>query len=169
MQTIYIMIHSTSFGHKNMSDKSNELVSNRKATYNFEILDTFETGIVLQGTEIKSLRTHGGSLQESYVKIVDSELWLVGCSIAPYRFGNIHNHEERRERKLLMHKREIDRLRVAVQEKGLTLIPLSFYLKNGRVKVKIALGKGKKTFDKRASIKERDENRNIAKALKSFT
>lgn len=144
----------------------NDLVSNRRATYNFEILETFEAGIALQGTEIKSLRTHGGSLQEAYIKVLGNELWLIGCSIAPYKYGNIHNHEERRDRKLLMHKREIEKCRVATQEKGLTIIPLAFYLKNGRVKARIAIAKGKKTIDKRATIKDREEKRNLAKALK---
>lgn len=144
-----------------------DLVSNKRATFNYEILETFEAGIVLQGTEIKSLRDHGGSLQEAYVKIIGSEIWLVNCSIAPYRFGNVHNHEERRERKLLMHKREISKLRVATQEKGLALIPLAFYLKDGRVKVKIASAKGKKNIDKRETIKTRDEKRHIAKIMKS--
>ena len=151
-----------------MNAKSGDLVSNRQATFNYEILETFEAGIVLQGTEIKSLRDHGGSLQESYVKIIGQEMWLVASSIAPYRFGNIHNHEERRERKLLMHKREIAKLKVASQEKGLTIIPLAFYLKNGRVKVKIAIAKGKKSFDKRASIKERDEKRQIQRSMKNY-
>lgn len=149
-----------------MNAQSGDLVSNRKATHNYEILETFEAGIALQGTEIKSLRNHGGSLQESYVKVTDTELWLVGCSIAPYKFGNIHNHEERRERKLLMHKREIRQLKTAVQEKGLTIIPLAFYLKEGRVKVKVAIAKGKRNYDKREAIKERDEKRHIAKAMK---
>jgi SsrA-binding protein len=150
-----------------MTKKDAELVSNRKATYNYEILETFEAGIVLQGTEIKSLRDHGGSLQEAYVKVIGSELWLVGSSIAPYRFGNIHNHEERRDRKLLMHKREIERLRVSVQEKGLTLIALSMYLKGGKAKVKVAICKGKKSFDKRAAVKERDEKRHVQQMMKN--
>jgi len=149
-----------------MNAKSGDLVSNKRATFNFELIETFEAGIALQGTEIKSLRDHGGSLQEAYIKIINGELWLVGCSIAPYRFGNIHNHEERRDRKLLMHKREIERLKVASQEKGLTLIPLSFYLKEGRVKVRLAIAKGKKTIDKRETIKARDEKRHIEKMMK---
>lgn len=145
---------------------SNDLVSNKRATFNYEILETYETGIVLQGTEIKSLRDHGGSLQEAYVKVIGNEIWLVGCNIAPYKYGNIHNHEERRDRKLLMHKKEIEKLRVATQEKGLALIPLAFYLKEGRVKTRIALAKGKKSIDKRESIKERDIKRDISKAMK---
>jgi SsrA-binding protein len=145
---------------------SGDLVSNRRATFNYEILETFEAGIALQGTEIKSLRDNGGSLQEAYVKVINNELWLVGCNIAPYRFGNIHNHEDRRDRKLLMHKREIAKLRVATQEKGLTIIPLSFFLKDGRVKARIGLAKGKNVVDKRETIKERDAKRHMDKVIK---
>lgn len=145
---------------------SQDLVSNRRATHDYEILETFEAGIVLQGTEIKSIRDNGASLQEAYVKVHRDELWLVGCSIAPYRYGNIHNHEDKRERKLLMHKREIQRFKTAAQEKGQTLIPLAFYLKQGRVKVRLAIAKGKKNIDKRANIKERDVKRNIQQAMK---
>lgn len=143
-----------------------DLVSNRRATFNYEILETFEAGIVLQGTEIKSLRDNGGSLQESYIKVMDDALWLVHCHIAPYKYGNVHNHDETRDRKLLMHKREIAKLKVAMQEKGLTLIPLAFYLKEGRVKVKLATAKGKKNYDKREAVKERDEKRTISRAIK---
>ncbi len=150
-----------------MSKKSNDLVSNRKATYDYEILETFEAGIALQGTEIKSLRDNGGSLQEAYVKVLGGELWLLGANIAHYRFGNIHNHEERRDRKLLMHKREIERLREAAQEKGLTLIALALYLKGGRAKVKVAICKGKKNYDKREAIKERDEKRHMQQMMKN--
>ncbi|CDZ81189.1 SsrA-binding protein [Candidatus Rubidus massiliensis] len=146
----------------------NEIVSNRKAGYQYEILETYEAGIALQGTEIKSLRNHGGSLQEAYVKVIKNELWLIGCHIAPYRFGNVHNHEERRDRKLLMHSREIRKLKESVQEKGLALVPLSMYFKKGIVKVRVGLAKGKKTHDKRESIKERDEKRNIAQMMKNY-
>jgi SsrA-binding protein len=151
-----------------MATKSNELVSNKRALYNFEIIETYEAGIALQGTEIKSLRNHGGSLQDSWVKVSSNELWLVGGNISPYKFGNIYNHEERRERKLLMHKHEIAKLKIALVEKGLTLIPLSLYLNNGRVKVKLALGKGKKTIDKRATIKEREDKRSMERAVKHY-
>lgn len=149
-----------------MNKKSSELVSNRKASHNYEILETFEAGIVLVGTEIKSLREHGGSLQDAYVKITHGELWLVNCSIAPYKHGNIHNHEERRIRKLLMHKREIARLRRFTEEKGMALIPLNIHLSKGRAKVKIATARGKKLFDKRDTIKKRDEQRRIDRAMK---
>ena len=143
-----------------------DLVSNRKAHYHYEVLDSYEAGIALLGTEIKSLRDHGGSLQEAYVKVVNNELWLVGCHIAYYKWGNIHNHEEKRERKLLMHKKEISRIKSATMEKGLTVIPLAFYLKKGRVKVKLGLAKGKKTQDKRHTIKDREEKRRLERAKK---
>ena len=149
-----------------MNEKNKDLVSNKRAAHDYEILETFEAGIVLQGTEIKSLRDNGGGLQEAYVKVLNNELWLIGSHISPYRYGNIHNHEEKRDRKLLMHRNEIRKFRVAIQEKGLTLIPLALYLKNGRVKVKIAIAKGKKTFDKREAVKERDDKRQMQRALK---
>lgn len=149
-----------------MNDKK-ELVSNRKATFNYEILETMEAGILLTGTEIKSLRENGGNLQDAYLKIINREIWLIGCHIAPYAYGNIYNHEERRDRKLLMHKREISVLKTASSEKGLALIPLSFYLVKGRVKVKIAIAKGKKIGDKRSTIKERDDKRKMEQAMKN--
>ncbi len=139
-----------------------DLVSNRRAYHDYEILESYEAGIMLLGTEIKSLRNHGGAIQDAYVDVKGSSLWLLNASIAPYSFGNIHNHEERRPRKLLMHKREIEKLRKQVAEKGLTLIPLSMFLnKRGYAKVRIALAKGKKAHDKRAALKERDIKRAI--------
>ncbi|MDE3045652.1 MAG: SsrA-binding protein SmpB [Verrucomicrobiota bacterium] len=141
-----------------------ELVSNRKAGHDYEILETFEAGIVLQGTEIKSLRNHGGTLQDAWVDVRGPDLWLINSSIAPYSFGNIHNHLDRRERKLLMHKREIEKLRRFKAEKGLQIIPLSMYLKKGRVKVRIATAKPKKAYDKRAALKAREDKRAIERA-----
>lgn len=146
-----------------------EIVSNRKARHHFEILESFETGIVLRGTEIKSLRQGGGSLQESYARVEEGELWLFNMSIAPYSFGNIHNHKETRARKLLMHKKEIRKLKSKVQEKGLSLVPLSMYLKNGRAKLALGLGRGKKLADKRESIKKRDQERSMRQATKGKT
>jgi SsrA-binding protein len=151
-----------------MNERSGDLVSNRRATHDYEILETFEAGIVLVGTEIKAIREHSATLQEAHVRVMEGEVWLIGCNIAHYKYGNIHNHEEKRHRKLLMHKREIRKLKVATQEKGLTIIPLSLYLKNGRIKVKIAIAKGKKTVDKRADIKERDQKKHVQQALKNF-
>lgn len=140
--------------------QENELVSNRKAFHDYEIIETYEAGIQLLGTEIKSLRNHGGQLRDAYVDVRDFSLFLLNASIAPYSFGNIHNHEERRPRKLLMHKGEIEKLRRAVAEKGLTLIPLSIYLnKRGFAKIKIALARGKKNYDVRAAKKEKDLKR----------
>jgi SsrA-binding protein len=143
-----------------------DLVSNRKAHHNYEILETLESGIVLLGTEIKSLRTHGGNLQDSYVVFHRSEAYLKNSSIAPYKFGNIYNHEERRERKLLLHKRELLRLKSVIDEKGLTIIPLGMYLKHGLVKVRLGIAKGKKAYDKRASIKARDDKRDMDRSMK---
>lgn len=143
-----------------------ELASNRRARHDYEILETYEAGIALQGTEIKSLRNHGGSLQDSFVQITRGEAWLKNCSIAPYSFGNIHNHEERRDRKLLLHKKEIDKLKRSTDQKGLTIIPLAIYLSKGRAKVKIGVARGKKHHDKRSSIKEREHKRSIERAMK---
>lgn len=146
--------------------KEGELVSNRKARYQYEILEVYEAGVVLLGTEVKSLRESQASLDEAYVRIIDNELWLVGASIAPYKFGSGFNHEERRDRKLLMKRNDIERLKGYIQEKGLTLIPLALYLKNGRVKLRLARARGKKLFDKRAAIKERSEERRLRGVLK---
>lgn len=145
-----------------------ELCSNRRALHDYEVLETFEAGIVLRGTEIKSLRDHGGSLQDAYILVNDDgEVILKNSSIAPYRFGGIaFNHEDRRERTLLLHKREILKLRSFSQEKGLTLIPLGLYLKNGFVKVKVAVARGKKTYDKRAALKEKEHQKTISRAMK---
>lgn len=142
-----------------------DLVANRRAFHDYEILETFEAGIILLGTEIKSLRNHGGSLQDAYVDIRRGELWLINSSIAPYLFGSIHNHPERRERKLLVHHRELATLKKLKEEKGMALIPLAIYLnKRGIAKVKIAAAKGKKVYDKRAAIKEREAKRAMERA-----
>jgi len=143
-----------------------DLVSNRKAFHDYEIIQTFEAGIVLLGTEIKSLRDHGGSLQDSFVDIKDDELWLINSSIAPYKFSGAYAHENRRKRKLLMHKKEINKIKRLIQEKGITIIALAIYLKNSRAKVKIAIAKGKKPYDKRAKLKEKAQQKEIQKALK---
>lgn len=143
-----------------------ELVSNRKANHDYEILDTFEAGMALLGSEIKSLRNHGGSLQDAFVDVKSSTPTLMNSSIAPYSKGGtgVFNHEERRPRKLLMHKREIEKLRKASQEKGLVIIPLSIYLnQKGIAKIRIALAKGKKAYDKRAALKEKSDKRAMSR------
>ncbi len=146
--------------------EDSEIVSNRKARHDYEILEVFETGIVLLGTEIKSLRDGGGGLADAYVRLIDNEIFLVGGYIAPYKFGSVFNHEERRDRKLLLHRHEIQRLKKQVQQKGLTIVPLKIYLVKGRAKLQIALAKGKKKGDKRETIKERDVKRQIQTKLK---
>jgi len=151
-----------------MAKKSsdNELVSNRKAYHDYEILDTYEAGMSLLGTEVKSLREHAGSLKDSYIQIIKGEMVLKNCHISHYSHGNIHNHPERRERKLLLHRSEINKLFRQVQEKGVTLIPLSIYLRKGRIKLKLASAKGKKLFEKRESLKAKEHKREIQKILK---
>jgi SsrA-binding protein len=144
------------------------IVTNRKARFNYEILDTLEAGIVLQGTEVKSLRVNGASLQESYIKIIQSEVYLIGCHIPPYSHGNLYNHPERRDRKLLLHKREREKLKIRTEEKGMALVPLSLYFSNGKIKVEIGVGRGKKLYDKRQSVKERDEKRYMDTVRKNY-
>lgn len=145
------------------------IVQNRRAHFDYEILERYEAGIVLKGTEVKSLRTSGSmSIQDAYVDYIDGELFLVNSYIRPYEQGNILNHDPHRPRKLLMHKREIIRLGKKIEEKGLTLIPLRVYFKNGLVKVEIALCKGKKTVDKREEIKKRETQRELDRILKRY-
>lgn len=143
------------------------LVSNKKAYFDFEIIEVFEAGISLKGTEVKSLRNSDGSLKEAYVQIKKNEVWLLNSYIAPYKFGNKMNHKERRERKLLMKKKEIFKLKKISKEKSYTIVPLSIYIKNGFLKIKIALAKGKRKYEKREKIKEKEEQRKIAQILKS--
>ncbi len=138
-----------------------DLVQNRKAFHDYEILETFEAGIVLLGSEIKTLRDHSASLQDSYVDLKDNELWLINSYIAPYKFAKTDSHKERRKRKLLMHKKEILQIKRQVHEKGTALIPLSIYLKKSKAKVKIAVARGKKAYDKRAKLKEKAQKKEI--------
>jgi SsrA-binding protein len=142
------------------------LVRNRKAYHDYHIEDTLEAGIVLLGTEIKSLRAGRANLKDSYVSIKDGEAFLVGTHISPYSHGNITNHEPLRTRKLLLHHREIDRLAGRVQQKGYSLIPLGIYLKGPYAKVEIGLARGKRVFEKREAIKEKEARKEIARALK---
>jgi SsrA-binding protein len=140
---------------------------NRKARHDYFILDTLECGIVLTGTEIKSVRAGNLNLKDSYASIENNELWLIGLHISPYEKGNYYNHEPERNRKLLAGRHEIIRLHSKTREKGLTLVPLSVYIKDGRrAKVEIALAKGKTAYDKRDSIAERDAKRDMARAVR---
>lgn len=137
------------------------VATNRKARFEFEILDKIEAGIVLLGTEVKSVREGHISLQESYATTTNGEMWLEGCTIQPYAQGNINNHEPTRPRKLLLHKKEMRKLAQRVAEKGLTLVPLSIYFKGSKLKVELGVARGKKLHDKRDSIKKRDTERNL--------
>jgi len=141
------------------------VASNRKARHEFFILETLEAGIALHGSEIKSIRAGQISLAEAFVRIDGNEAWLEDAHIAPYEQASINNHEPRRPRKLLLHGREIHRLWNTVRQKGVTIIPLSVYLKNGKAKVEIAIAKGKKLYDKRAEIAKRDSQREIERHL----
>lgn len=143
------------------------IAKNKKARHNFEIIDTYEAGIELQGTEVKSLREGLLNFLDSYARIQDGELWLLGLHISPYDKGNIHNHEPSRNRKLLMHANEIERLRKNIDEKGLTIVPLSLYLKQGRIKVEIGLARGKHLYDKRRDAADRDAKREMDRARRT--
>ncbi len=140
---------------------------NRKARRDYEILESFEAGMMLRGTEVKSLRDGRMSLKDSYAKVEEEEVFLVNAHISPYTHGNIQNHDPLRERKLLLHKSEIKRLRGKTEEKGLTLIPLKVYFVRGRAKVELGLARGKREYDKREAIKRRDADREVRRELKS--
>ncbi|HZK18089.1 MAG TPA: SsrA-binding protein SmpB [Clostridia bacterium] len=142
------------------------VTENRKARYEYHILETYEAGIALQGTEVKSLRTGKSNLTDSYARVDNGELLLYNMHIGHYQHGNRFNHEPKRVRRLLMHKREIMRLLGKTREKGLALVPLKVYFKNGWAKVEIALVKGKKLYDKRKDIAERDAKRELQRAVK---
>ena len=137
-------------------------VDNRRARYEYHILESMETGIALTGTEIKSIREGGVSLSEAYARVREGELWLLGMHIPPYKQGSFSNHEPNRPRKLLLHKEQLQRLGGRASEKGLTLVPLRLYFTRGRVKIEIGLAKGKKIWDKRAATAERDVKRELA-------
>ena len=147
--------------------KFKTITVNRKAYHDYLIEDSMEAGLVLTGTEIKSIRQGQVNIRDAYARPENGELWLLNCHIAQYKEGNRYNHEPTRPRKLLLHKREIAGLSSDVARKGLTLVPLKLYLKNGRAKVEIGLAKGKKLHDKRRSIIQRETERELAQAVKS--
>jgi SsrA-binding protein len=142
------------------------IASNRRARHEFDILETHEAGLVLRGTEVKALRAGRADLKESYARVEGNEAWLFGCHIAHYAQGNRENHDPMRPRKLLLHRGEINRLLGRVMEKGLTLVPLRLYFKQGRAKVELGLARGRKTLDKRQVIREREERREMARAIR---
>ncbi|MCC6152780.1 MAG: SsrA-binding protein SmpB [Candidatus Hydrogenedentes bacterium] len=142
------------------------VIQNRRARHDYHVLEKHEAGIELRGTEVKSLRAGHIVLKDAYADVQDGELFLVGVHINPYEQGTVWNHEPERRRKLLMHKREIAKLGAQVAEKGYTLVPLSVYFKEGRAKVEVGLCKGKQTFDKRDTIRDREVKREIDRAMK---
>lgn len=142
------------------------VATNRKAKRNYFILDEYEAGIVLLGSEIKSVRAGQVSLAEAYVRIENNEAWLIDAHISPYEQANIHNHDPKRVRKLLLHKREIRQLWEQINIKGVAVIPLKMYLKDGRAKIEIAVARGKKMYDKRQTIAKRDMERDIERQIK---
>lgn len=139
-------------------------IKNKKAYFDYFIEDKYEAGIVLTGTEIKSIRKGSCNIKDCYARIKNNEVFLINMFIAPYEEGNRFNHDERRERKLLLNKKEIYKIRDKVEKESYSLVPVRLYLKNGKAKIEIAIAKGKKLYDKRQSIKEKDINRDIEKA-----
>lgn len=150
-----------------MSDNESHIATFKAAFHKYEIMETIEAGIVLLGTEIKSLRAGGGKIDDAYVIFKDHEAYIRDLYIAPYAFGNVHNPDPKREKKLLLHYREILRLEKSQALKSLTIVPLSMYLRKGKVKIKIALAKGKKLHDKRSDAKEKEHGREMARAMKN--
>jgi SsrA-binding protein len=149
-----------------MSKAERDIVNNRAAFHEFHILDKYEAGIVLQGTEVKSIMDGRIQLKESYVTVRDGEIWLLNAHVSPYSHGNRENHEPLRSRKLLLHKREIERLEKEVMQKGMTLVVTRIYLKNGRIKFEIGVAKGKKLYDKREDLKTRTIEKETRAQLK---
>ncbi len=142
------------------------VANNRKAYHDYFIEETFEAGLALVGTEVKSLREGRVSLRDAYVEVRGGEAWLIGSSISIYLQGNIWNHKPERDRKLLLHRQEIDRLRGKVEERGYSIVPTKLYFKDGRAKIEIGLAKGKRLYDKRADIAKRDADRDMERELK---
>lgn len=149
-----------------MSDGEKQILSNRAAFFEYHIEDTFEAGAVLQGTEVKSIMNGRIQLKESYVAIKDNEVWLMNAHVSPYKHGNINNHEPLRTRKLLLHRREIEKLQKETMQKGMTLVVTRIYWKNGRIKFEIGVAKGKKLYDKRETMKRKTIEKETNKQLK---
>ena len=144
------------------------LAQNRKARHDYEIIDTYEAGMVLKGTEIKSIRRGKMNIQDGFISIYGGQAWLKNVHISPYDHGNLFNHDPLRERKLLLHKKQINDLQQAIKERGMTLVPLKVYLVRGRAKILIGLARGKNLYDKRHALKEKQANRDIERALKNY-
>ncbi len=149
-----------------MSSGEKQILNNRAAFFEYHIEDTFEAGAVLQGTEVKSIMNGRIQLKESYVAIKDNEVWLMNAHVSPYKHGNINNHEPLRTRKLLLHRREIEKLQKETMQKGMTLVITKIYWKNGRIKFEIGVAKGKKLYDKRETMKRKTIEKETNKQLK---
>jgi SsrA-binding protein len=147
-------------------DEFKPIATNRKARHEYQILETVEAGLVLRGTEVKSLRAGQVNFKDSFATIRNNEAWLRGCHISPYSHGTDANHEPERDRKLLLHQREIGRLTGKIAERGLTLVPLRLYFKKGRAKVELGLARGKKLHDKRSTLREREVRREMDRAAR---
>lgn len=161
------LINEVKLVEKNKSKSKNRtLAENRKARHDFFIEEVYEAGIELIGTEVKSIRAGKANLKESYADIISEELFIRGMHISPYEMGNIHNRDPLRDRRLLLHKEQILKLESLSQRDGYTLVPLSLYLKNGRVKIAIAVAKGKKNYDKRDSLLAKAHSRDVAREMK---
>lgn len=148
-------------------DGDRTVATNRRARHEYEILETFEAGLVLRGTEVKSLRAGQVTFKDAYATVRNDEIWLVGCHISPYSHGTDANHDPERDRKLLLHAREIARLGGKTAERGLTLVPLRVYFKRGRAKLELALARGKKLHDKRSALREREVRREMDRAVRA--
>jgi SsrA-binding protein len=142
------------------------ITTNRRARYDYEVFDTFEAGMVLRGSEVKSLREARANLKDAYAIVKDGEMYLIGCHISPYPFARDGGHEPDRTRKLLLHRHEIDRIRSQIEEKGRTLIPLKMYFKDGKAKVELGLAKGKDRYDKRETLKRKQADREMERAMR---
>ncbi len=149
-----------------MAETEKNITVNRKASHEYFIVQSFEAGISLVGTEVKSCRQNKANLTDAYAVIRDGEVWLISCHISPYDRGNINNHDPVRKRRLLLKKSEIRKLRSKTLEKGHTLVPLRLYFKSGKVKVELALARGKRSYDKRESIAKKDAKRDLERSLK---
>jgi SsrA-binding protein len=150
---------------KDDADDTRLITRNRRALHEYHILDTLECGIVLTGTEVKSLRDGSCSLEDAYAKLEDGEVWLIGSDIPEYAMGNRLNHKPKRKRKLLLHRREIDKFAGKASQRGYTLVPLRMYFKEGRAKVELAVARGKQSHDKRQDVKKAEANREIRRAM----
>lgn len=151
---------------KKVDPNTKTVATNRRARHDYEILDTYEAGMVLEGSEVKSLRDGRANIKDSFAHVKDGEVWVVGLYIAPYSFSRGGGHDPERTRKLLLNRREIDRIAGQLAEKGLTLIPLRLYFRDGRAKVELGLARGRRTVDKRHAIREREQKREMERAVR---